>query len=123
MAGFLVPNPVNLFAAPSAAHVSASSVLTRLRLETRGEHEAVERVLNLMDTALTVGAYHQRLEQFYGFYAPLEAALQSRCAEQLPMLLPRLNKTTLLRQDLKRLGLKVEHLPPAGDALLQWWRV
>ena len=87
------------------------SILTRLRLETRGEHEAVERVLNLMDTALSAAAYRQRLMQFYGFYCPLEAALHSRCAKQLASLLPRLNKTLLLSQDLQRLHLKVEGLP------------
>ena len=87
------------------------AILTRLRLETRGEHEAVERVLNLMDTALSAAAYRQRLMQFYGFYCPLEAALHSRCTGQLASLLPRLNKTALLRQDLQSLGLKVEDLP------------
>ena len=91
------------------------SILTRLRLETRGEHEAVERVLNLMDTALGAAAYRQRLAQFYGFYGPLEAALHVRCSPQLTTLLPRLNKTTLLRQDLQRLGLNAAALPLCNE--------
>ena len=112
MAVLLASDPVNQLAAMGALPVSASpSVLTRLRLETRGEHEAVERVLNLMDSALTLQAYRQRLVQFYGFYKPLEAALQARCLPQLAALLPRLHKATLLRQDLQRLGVSTCDLP------------
>ena len=109
------PDPVNLDLTPSFAAASAlPSVLTRLRLETRSEHEAVERELDFMG-ALTDNTYRQRLVQFYGFYRPLEAALQTRCAEQsdscsldvsqLPLLLPRLHKSLLLRQDLHHLGI------------------
>ena len=108
------PDPANLDSVPSSATAPALlSVLTRLRFETRSEHDAVERVLDLMG-ALSNTSYRQRLVQFYGFYSPLEAALQTRCAEQgdsrslkasqLPMLLPRLHKSLLLRQDLNHLG-------------------
>jgi Histidine kinase-, DNA gyrase B-, and HSP90-like ATPase/Heme oxygenase len=83
------------------------SVLTRLRLETRGEHDAVERVLDLMDASLTRDAYCKRLAQFYGFYHPLEAALHTHCALHLTTLLSRLNKTALLRQDLQQLGIGI----------------
>ena len=111
---------VNLDLTPSFAAASAlPSVLTRLRFETRSEHEAVERVLDLMG-ALTCDGYSQRLVQFYGFYSPLEAALQARCAKQsdsgsleisqLPMLLPRLRKSLLLRQDLHHLGITTADL-------------
>ncbi len=64
--------------------VAASSILSRLRLETRAEHEAVEQVLDLMSDSLTRQSYRPRFEQFYGFYgfygfyAPLENALQAR---------------------------------------------
>jgi heme oxygenase (biliverdin-IX-beta and delta-forming) len=99
---------------PTQLRSATPAILNRLRLETRGEHEAVEQVLNLMDTALTMQAYCQRLAQFFGFYQPLEAQLQARCTiqndctgedtHQLSMHLPRLNKATLLRQDLSSLG-------------------
>ena len=127
MVVFIVPDPVNQAEAHHVAPAATSpSVLTRLRLETRGEHDAVERVLNLMDTALTEAAYRQRLAQFYGFYAPLEAALQTRCAPQLATLLTRLNKTTLLRQDLQQLGVSTadlplcRHLPPIQTQAEVW---
>ena len=108
------PDPVHLDLAPSfAATPVLPSVLTRLRLETRSEHEAVEQVLDLMGV-LTNNTYRQRLVQFYGFYSPLEAALQARCSiesnscslevSQMSMLLPRLHKSLLLRQDLHHLG-------------------
>ena len=117
--GFMVvladPDPVHLDSVPSfAAAPALPSVLTRLRLETRSEHEAVERVLDLMG-GLSNNSYRQRLVQFYGFYRPLEAALQIRCAKQsdshsfevlqLQKLLPRLHKSLLLRQDLHQLGI------------------
>ena len=114
------PDPVHLDLAPSFAATSAwPSVLIRLRLETRSEHEAVEQVLDLMGV-LTRDTYRQRLVQFYGFYSPLEAALQTRCAKQsdshslevsqLQKLLPRLHKSLLLRQDLHHLGVSTEGL-------------
>ena len=114
------PNLVHLDSAPSfAAAPALPSVLTRLRLETRSEHEAVERVLDVMGE-LTNSTYRHRLVQFYGFYNPLEAALQTRCAKQndghslevlqLSMFLPRLHKSLLLRQDLHHLGVSTAGL-------------
>lgn len=126
MAVSVVADPVNQGSAPSSSELPVpSNILTRLRLETRGEHEAVERVLDLTGAALTEGAYRQRLVQFYGFYGPLEAALQRRCALpddcrasatlRLATLLPRLNKTALLRQDLHCLGVLTDALPLCRD--------
>lgn len=116
------PDFVRLDSEPSFAAVPAlPSILTRLRLETCSEHEAVEHMLDLMGV-LTDNTYRQRLVQFYGFYSPLEAALQTRCAmqrggchledSQLAMLLPRLHKSLLLRQDLHHLGISIVGLAP-----------
>ena len=117
MAVLADPDPVN--PDPTSSFAAASSVLTRLRFETRNEHEAVERVLDLMG-ALTCDGYCQRLVQFYGFYSPLETALQARCAKQsdscslqvsqLSKLLPRLRKSLLLRQDLHHFGITTADL-------------
>ena len=118
------PNAVRLDLVPPFASAPAlPSVLMRLRLETRSEHEDVERVLDLM-SALTDSTYRQRLVQFYGFYSPLETALQASCAKQsnihdvgvsqLPMLLPRLHKSFLLRQDLHHLGVSTAGLAQCG---------
>lgn len=54
MAVLVAPDPVNVLSAPLPEQPPASiTILTRLWLETRREHEAVERALDLMDTALT----------------------------------------------------------------------
>ena len=112
MAVFLGTDPVNVASGFATEQTPPPSVLTRLRLETRYEHEAVEKVLDLMGTTHTACDYRQRLKQFYGFYGALEAALQARCATpQLALLSPRLNKTLLLRQDLLYLGVATETLP------------
>jgi len=52
------------------------SILARLKGETRPEHDANEQVLDLMDGTLTLAAYRRRLEQFHGFYRPVEERLQ-----------------------------------------------
>jgi len=111
-----------------AATAEPSSILSRLRVETRGEHEAVERVLDLLSDSLTRQGYRQRLEQFYGFYAPLEVALQAHCKKQpdeldeptgAPLLRSalgsRLDKSSHLRQDLQHLGVTIESLPLCQD--------
>jgi heme oxygenase (biliverdin-IX-beta and delta-forming) len=122
-----VADPVNLQPAPLSPF-APSSILSRLRLETRGEHEAVEQVLDLMSPSLTREGYGQRLEHFYGFYAPLEQALQARRdgaaggageAALSPgsklALTARLTKTAHLRQDLQRLGVITRDLPLCRD--------
>ena len=118
---------------PTGPGLAAHSILSRLRLETRAEHEAVEQVLDLMSPALTHQCYRQQLEQFYGFYAPLEEALLARgkCLADEPAeatlsaaiasaLVFRLTKTAHLQQDLQYLGVRTRglvlcsHLPPLG---------
>ena len=97
------------------------SILSRLRLETRTEHNALDQLLDLMNTRLTLQNYARQLKQFYGFYAPLEQALQARRSllvdgpdtTTLPdvlseALLARLNKTSYLQQDLQYLGIPTD---------------
>ena len=49
------------------ARVAPSSILSRLRAETRGEHDAVDQMLDLMNASLTRAA----------------GASQARCKQQL----------------------------------------
>jgi len=133
MAVLVVTDPVSQHEA-AFPPVAPSSILSRLRLETRGEHDAVEQVLDLMGSSLTHQSYRQRLEQFYGFYAPLEKALQSHgksltdradgadraCKSPLSdaissALAARLNKTAHLQQDLHHLGVSTHVLPLCRD--------
>ena len=50
-------------------------LLTRLRIETRAEHDAIERTLLLVGDDLTLEMYTHRIAQFYGFYKPVEEQL------------------------------------------------
>ena len=90
----------------------SSAILSRLRLETRLEHTALEDVLDLMNTELSRQAYCYRLKVFYGFYAPFEAALKLRLENmRFPdELADRLDKTALLRSDLNYLGVNPEKI-------------
>lgn len=73
MAVFVVADPVKQQVGPVAAvpPVASSLILQRLRRETRRNHDAVERILDLMRTAFTRENHCHRLQQCYGFYAPL----------------------------------------------------
>ena len=97
------------------------SILSRLRLEIRAEHNALDQLLDLMNTRLTLQSYDRQLKQFYGFYAPLEQALQARrnlladgpdgiTLPDVPSeaLLARLNKTSYLQQDLQYLDIPTD---------------
>lgn len=94
-----------------------STLLARLRQETRQEHEAIEQALAFTDHSLTRKRYCQRIEQFYGFYAPIENLIRSRWASlALPnpthlALSVRLGKTPWLQQDLHHLQIQTADLP------------
>lgn len=101
-----------------------ANLLNRLRLETRDQHDAIERTLMLMDDSVSLDEYRQRLEQFHGFYQPVEERIfgaASPLASYLS-LAPR-RKAPLLQADLATLGgpaaaeLPVcSDLPPLGSA-------
>jgi heme oxygenase len=79
--------------------------LSRLRSETREQHDAIEKTLLLMDDDLTLETYRRRLEQFYGFYAPVEERLFNHSSPLAAWLsLEPRRKTPLLQADLSALG-------------------
>lgn len=90
-----------------------TDILARLRSETRSEHEAVEYQLGLVDEALTLTQYRRRLEQFWGFYAPLEARLCcGGTGNRAEAVLCRQGKSGWLEADLRALGVgRPEQLP------------
>jgi len=82
-----------------------SSILARLRTETRPEHEAIEAALELTSETLTREAYRRTLERFYGFYRPLEAGLGEIGGwTERGIDLTQRQKTPLLEVDLRALG-------------------
>jgi heme oxygenase len=88
-------------------------ILASLREQTRAEHDAAERELGLVDATLSLPRYRRRLEQFWGFYAPLEARLEAcECAGPLDGLRARHRKSGWLAADLQALGLpRPDELP------------
>ena len=77
------------------------SLLMRLRTETRTEHHAIEQTLALTDDALTQADYQRVIEQFYGFYKPVEDRLAAHSGEITKWLgLKTRQKALLLQTDL-----------------------
>lgn len=93
------------------------SILARLKDETRSEHDAIEQVLDLMEPGLTHGAYRRRLEQFHGFYRPVEERLQALGDwSKYGIDLAARRKAPLLEADLRVLGAEaVENFPVCRD--------
>jgi heme oxygenase (biliverdin-IX-beta and delta-forming) len=98
-----------------ATSIEPESFLAQLREDTRSEHHAVEKTLGLVEVNLSLSAYRKRLEQFFGFYQPLEDLLFSASAnERWPsaLLAEARIKTPWLKRDLEALGSSaVERLP------------
>ena len=88
-------------------------LLSRLRIETRDHHDAIERTLLLMDDNLTLASYRQRVEQFYGFYKPVEERLLDSCGSIAPWIaVKQRHKTPHLEADLTALGQQaIDRLP------------
>jgi heme oxygenase (biliverdin-IX-beta and delta-forming) len=86
----------------AAVVVARPSILQRLRFETREAHAAIEKTIALTGKTLTLGAYRQLLERFYGFYKPVEDAI---AAAALPgwLDIAARSKTAFLEVDLQRL--------------------
>lgn len=82
-----------------------TTLLQRLKIETRPLHERAERAVRLLEPGLTLEHYRHHLEALYGFYAPLEAELASSFAGLVPELRAEQRwKLPLLLQDLRALG-------------------
>jgi heme oxygenase len=102
--------------APSA---ESPTLLSRLRLETRPYHDAVEA--NSFNTALAAGTVTatetaQFLARLYGFMQPYETALRLHAADFGPeWQLDQRYRTPLILEDLARLGFPAE--PPLCIAM------
>jgi heme oxygenase len=80
--------------------------LVLLRERTRTEHDAVERVLDLMSDALTLRTYVRTLERFHGFWQPVERRLQRIVGlREIGLDLAERERAPLLVADLRALGI------------------
>lgn len=85
----------------------------RLREETAALHRALEQQLDVRQSRLSIQRYRWLLQTFFGFYAPLEAALASRMPAGAHLPFPLLDRTSRIERDLVALG-----MPPARVAML-----
>ena len=131
MADTVAADPAKHPQPPQQAHKpdATFSILSWLPQQTRAEYDTVEQVLDLMSVTLTHQGYRQQLEQFYGFYTPLDNALHSdsdqwlNSVDEAPLsevirsaLAARLHKTSHLQQDLHHLGVMTGVLPLCSPA-------
>jgi heme oxygenase len=92
----------------------APAFSARLRLETRGEHESIERnrrLRRLSERDLSVDEYIVILVRMAAFLGPLEAAL-AQWADRFPASIEapaRLIKTSLLRRDIAALAPQLDN--------------
>ncbi|WP_224243091.1 biliverdin-producing heme oxygenase [Hyalangium gracile] len=85
--------------------MSKTTLLQRLKAETRPHHERAESAVRLMEPGLTLEHYRHHLEALYGFFAPLEASLASLLTGLMPELrVDERWKLPLLLKDLRALG-------------------
>jgi heme oxygenase len=93
-----------------AREVYVPPVLQDLRAGTAELHIALEKRLPFFSDTLDACAFERLMQAYYGFYQPLEHALQSSHAVPADFdLTPRL-KTATLRRDLHALGTSSEAL-------------
>lgn len=93
-----------------AREVYVPPVLQDLRAGTAELHIALEKRLPFFSDALDLNAFMRLMQAYYGFYRPLESALQD--SQSVPAdfdLAPRLKALTLLK-DLQALGMQTQAL-------------
>lgn len=89
---------------PAAPSITGRTLLSRLRAETREDHERLERDLNLLRADLTLASYRNLVERFYGFYAPWEYEMTPMLPGNLAAFFEERRKVPKLWADLRFLG-------------------
>jgi heme oxygenase len=85
-------------------------ILSRLRQETRPQHDAIEAELNILDRPLDRDSYCRLLAQFAGYYEPIERRLaEATDWQRLGFDYFSRRKLSWLIHDLEELGLSWSH--------------
>ncbi|MDY3552961.1 biliverdin-producing heme oxygenase [Gemmata sp. JC717] len=93
-----------------------NSILVRLREETRAEHSAAARAIDLLNATLDIVYYRKVLDIFYGYYRPLENTICEFGDWSEPSLSPHdRTKSHLLAEDISALGGASAELPLCAD--------
>lgn len=100
-------------------------IMTKLKEQTKQQHEMLERNLNILSKTETVDAYKSLLEKFYGFHFPLENHLFAEAEKyNVNIDLKDRRKARMIVEDLLFLGMtedeisnlpKCEELPALGS--------
>jgi heme oxygenase len=83
---------------------NSEDILTQLREGTRSHHTSIEKSIPVFRKDLNLVNYTHILERFYGFYEPLEAALEKKLAAIPGLDFAARKKLALLEKDLLFLG-------------------
>ena len=89
----------------------ASSLLDRLKIETRPIHQQLENDLDLLADRLSSASYCRTLEKFYGFYRPFEEQLFPLLPDELSGIFAARRKVPMIESDLRFFGIAPETLP------------
>lgn len=85
-------------------------LLAELKNQTRPQHDALEKDLDLLREDLTLSEYQDLLQAFWGFYVPFERMLQK---SNLPEALRNRAKVPWLEADLHYWGIHLREIPEA----------
>jgi heme oxygenase len=85
--------------------VMTDDLMTRVKRETREQHQQLESILPIARENFTLAEYQFVLEKFFGIYRPLEAGISEFAALPETQQWERRKKTTTLENDLADLGL------------------
>jgi heme oxygenase len=100
-----------------------STIHARLRAATRPVHLELERHLALLSPNISIIRYTRIIALFYGFYRPMEAALDRLRTVAPSRKFPLRARTELLKRDLIALGLgapAISELPTCADLPELW---
>jgi heme oxygenase len=85
-------------------------LMLRLHHHTAGYHSRAERAVNWQTSLSSLDGYRKLISRFYGFYAPLESALEYYAGEAVELLFSARCKTRVLQADLRALGIMTPDL-------------
>lgn len=85
-------------------------IMLRLRHHTAGCQARAERAVNLQASLSSLEGYRKLMRRFYGFYAPLESALEHHTDNAVELLSSVRRKTRALQADLRALGVMTPDL-------------
>jgi heme oxygenase len=87
------------------------TILPRLKQETLPLHQQLEQRVDVLQRLQSVAAYRELLRAFYGFYAPLEQALETFDWPAVGLEWAERRKVERLETDLQRLGVDLSTIP------------